>query len=1245
VGASSSYYPYTAVGFDAVGGTAYRIRVTTYGGNAAANWYLDGQAGPPAQNAANDMFANAWTISGDGESTVWTTNATKEPGEPNHAGNAGGHSVWWTWTAPAAVRAVFRTESSNFNTLLAVYRGSSVGALTLVAANDDDGSTLGTSTVGIDVTAGTTYRIAVDGKNGATGQAALRIGTSSPADTTAPSTTIASGPTSPTSSPTATFLFSASDTAARFECRLDGGGWLACTSPVQYTGLAAGTHAFTVRAIDPAGNVDPIGASRSWVIASRPGNDMFAAAATLTGLTGLQADATIGATRESGEPLHDFYDGGAGSVWYRWTAPRDGVARFWIDWSNFRGICAVYTGDTVSALQRVAILEEGSFRATAGTTYMVAVAGELTGSFKLRWREAPPNDDIDHAEPLAGASGAWTGDNVAATKTPDEPAHGGDPGGASVWLEWTAPASGMLTVDTLGSDPPLPTLLAVYTRVAAGYPTLRAQDRDSAGGGKSRVQLEVFQGTSYLFAIDGAGGVTGALRVSWGLTAGIAPPPPDPPAPSASSPSVALTEPADGAHVSGIVTVSATASDPDGIDRVEFIVGGFTIGFDRDAPYSYAWATGSQGEGPVDVVARAVDRTGATALSTPHVVSVDNTGPYVTIESGPYAYGPTATTFARFVFRSEPGARFECSLDDAAVAACVSPVDFLGIPAGAHRFAVRVTDAWGSVGQTQTWSWTAAAPAETTPPDTAIAAGPSGTTADSGATFVFTATENGSVFECRLDGASFIGCTTPLELQSLSAGTHTLDVRAIDPSGNVDATPATRSWTISGTPPPPPPGDTTPPETTIDSGPSGTTTAVDATFAFSSSESGSSFRCRLDGAADWSPCTSPKTYTALAAGSHSFTVVATDGAGNDDPTPATRTWTIAPPPSDTTSPETTIDSGPSGTTTSTSASFSFSSSEAGSTFQCRLDAGTFAACASPASYATLAAGTHTFDVRATDGAGNTDPSPASRVWTISVSTSNDAFANASAIAGSSGTATGTTVAMTKEAGEPNHAGNAGGHSVWYRWTAPSGGTATVDTIGSSFDTLLAVYTGSSVSALALVAQNDDASGVQSRVTFTAVAGTSYSIAVDGYGGSTGSVTLHWSLAGSSGGASNDLFSAAAVLTGSAGTWTGSTSGATKEPGEPNHAGNAGGRSIWFTWTAPLTGATTFKTSGSSFDTLLGVYSGSSVSALTAVASNDDADATLQSRVAFTASAGTTYRVAVDGYGGASGSVVLGWSQP
>jgi hypothetical protein len=88
-----------------------------------------------------------------------------------------------------------------------------------------------------------------------------------------------------------------------------------------------------------------------------------------------------------------------------------------------------------------------------------------------------------------------------------------------------------------------------------------------------------------------------------------------------------------------------------------------------------------------------------------------------------------------------------------------------------------------------------------------------------------------------------------------------------------------------------PPDDNTPPDTTIGSGPSGSTTSTDASFAFASSEADSTFACSLD-KAPYSPCQSPVDYHGLTTGEHSFGVRATDKAGNVDDSPATRTWTI-----------------------------------------------------------------------------------------------------------------------------------------------------------------------------------------------------------------------------------------------------------------------------------------------------------------------------------------------------------------
>jgi hypothetical protein len=115
----------------------------------------------------------------------------------------------------------------------------------------------------------------------------------------------------------------------------------------------------------------------------------------------------------------------------------------------------------------------------------------------------------------------------------------------------------------------------------------------------------------------------------------------------------------------------------------------------------------------------------------------------------------------------------------------------------------------------------------------------------------------------------------------LTEGGHTFQVKAVDPAGNVDATPASHGWTI----------DLTAPETTIDSAPVDGTTDTSATFLFSSSDPGSSFECSLD-AAPFTACSSPETYTGLEPGSHTFAVRATDPAGNVDPSPATYSWAI-----------------------------------------------------------------------------------------------------------------------------------------------------------------------------------------------------------------------------------------------------------------------------------------------------------------------------------------------------------------
>ena len=127
---------------------------------------------------------------------------------------------------------------------------------------------------------------------------------------------------------------------------------------------------------------------------------------------------------------------------------------------------------------------------------------------------------------------------------------------------------------------------------------------------------------------------------------------------------------------------------------------------------------------------------------------------------------------------------------------------------------------------------------------------------------------------------------------------------------------------------------------------------------------------------------------------------------------------------------------------------------------------------------------------------------------------NDAFADRFVLEGVAPTATGTNVDATAEPGEPVHHGVGGGKSVWWTWTAPASGTVVIDTVGSNYDTVLAVYDGSEVANLTRLVSNDDIDyGVvlQSRVTFPTVAGKTYQIAVDGWGGEVGSISLGVSL--------------------------------------------------------------------------------------------------------------------------------------
>ncbi len=256
---------------------------------------------------------------------------------------------------------------------------------------------------------------------------------------------------------------------------------------------------------------------------------------------------------------------------------------------------------------------------------------------------------------------------------------------------------------------------------------------------------------------------------------------------------------------------------------------------------------------------------------------------------------------------------------------------------------------------------------------------------------------------------------------------------------------------------------------------------------------------------------------------------------------------------------------------------------------------------------------------------------------------NDSFGARLPLTGTRLTTVVRTDGASKESGEPAHAGQAGGASVWWTWTAPADGRLIADTAGSRFDTLLAVYQGTTIGALVPVAADDDvaAGSTTSRVKFAVAKDTTYVFAVDGKGAATGDLVLSLTFSRPT----NDDFADRIVLKGFPVTAAGSNVDATAENlNDTSKAGLPGGQPVWWEWTSPTNGIVAVSTAGSSFDTSLAVFTGTSLDDLTEVRSNDNSGQPGSggtSQVIFPATAGTRYLIAVDGYYAATGTIQLG----
>src|SRR6188474_2149176 len=352
--------------------------------------------------------------------------------------------------------------------------------------------------------------------------------------------------------------------------------------------------------------------------------------------------------------------------------------------------------------------------------------------------------------------------------------------------------------------------------------------------------------------------------------------------------------------------------------------------------------------------------------------------------------------------------QFECKIDNSDFVSCTSPVEFTNLSNGVHILDLLSEDNVGNISPTpESFNWTVDTVSPTTTINKAIVGTESSLTNGSNSrfnsiTFTFAGNDTDGLgireFECSLDDSNFTTCTSPLHYNDtiITDGPHDFKVFSKDNVGNNDLSPELFTWNV----------DTIPPTTNITKAMDGNNITItnssdtksnSVIFEFSGNDTGGvgvdHLECSLDGAS-FTACTSPIQYTTpqITDGTHTFEVLSVDNSTNSDPSPAQFTWNV-----DTVPPETTILSASDGNqstvtigqnTSSKLMTIEFSGNDTGGVgvdhLECSLDGASFTACTSPIQYTTpqITDGTHTFEVLSVDNSTNSDPSPAQFTWNV-----------------------------------------------------------------------------------------------------------------------------------------------------------------------------------------------------------------------------------------------------------------------
>jgi hypothetical protein len=928
-----------------------------------------------------------------------------------------------------------------------------------------------------------------------------------------------------------------------------------------------------------------------------PDNDSLAGAQVLgAALPATAAGTTVGATGEPGEPDHAGWIGGS-SVWYRWTPSESGsvVIDTCDGGSATDTLLGVYTGAAVDTLTEVSSNNDaplcGGFGqmsrvavgATAGTTYLIAVATNDQpvdqGDFVLTIRAStgPANDLFSAAEALGGALPIRArGTNLDATLDGGEPDHGGTSAGYSVWYRWTPAVTGRVTIETCGST--FNTNLGVYTgRTVAALSTV-GSSHDGCGW-QSMATYTAQAGTTYHIAVDGSSG--GDPKGSILLTIRTADPPPA--NDSFAEPRVLsgpLPMTASGTNVSSSTQPGEPVHVPD---------------YDAGPSVWYSWT--SPVSGPV-----VVDTCGSSLLTllgvytgtaVDSLTSVARNATGCGLFQSAAAFDATAGTTYRIAVAGRYGSqgaivvhihRADPPANDDFTAARELPARLPIRTTGTNVDATkepREPDPLGFGGANSVWyRWT---PRTSGPVTVETCGSEIGGANRSTILNVWTGTAVDALTSVPGQRAGTCGLDETITFPAVAGTTYRIAVDSPGYSGG-------SIRLVIRNARPPANDDFADAEELKGALPiRARGTNLDATRQ--GGEPSVSGRTESAGPSvwyRWTPTASGQVTIETCGSSFDSQFAVYAGDTLDALTRVVRPTQIA--------------------------------------HSCGLqDRATFQATAGT-TYRIAVDGRAAFGQRGDQGTVQLTLRRTSRP-------ANDDFADARVLAGPRLPlrATGSTSGATHEAGEPFHLSR-GSTAVWYRWTATTSGPVVIETCGSEIDTLMVVYTGAAIGTLTSVASSENRCGDQSSVTVDATAGTTYMIAIDSWG-SEGGFTVTIRRPNPPG---NDDVTRARKLHGHLPvSVTGTNVDATREPGEPVHSGEGSG-SIWHRWTPRASGEVTVDTDGTPFRTSVAIYTGTSVEALTRVATGTDdefPDGDIShNRITFFATAGTTYLIAVDGNG-------------